>query len=51
MNRLFQGEAHNFPKRFTDEKELLEYIQNTNGAIGYISSETIPENVKVIQVN
>ncbi len=38
------------PKRFATTEELIEYVVVTKGAIGYIDSETIAENVNIISV-
>jgi len=38
------------PKRFDTQKELLEYVANTAGAVGYIDAEIVTENVNIIVV-
>jgi ABC-type phosphate transport system substrate-binding protein len=38
------------PKYFESETDLLEYVSGKDGAIGYISSETPHDGVKVIPV-
>lgn len=50
-NKMFQGETHNFPRRFHNKTQLINFIKKTKGAIGYIPSETIPEGVKIIKVD
>jgi hypothetical protein len=37
------------PKSIKDEKNLIEYVANTEGAIGYASQASNP-NVKIISV-
>ena len=37
------------PKSFASEKELIDFVSQTAGAIGYVDSTTPMENVKVIQ--
>lgn len=38
------------PKSFASEDELLNYVAQTPGAIGYVSAKTSPSNVKVLEV-
>lgn len=38
------------PKTFDKESELLEYVANTKGAIGYIGEDTKPEGVKTVSL-
>ena len=53
--RVFSGKAK-MPKSFKTEKELVKYVSQTRGAIGYIAVKTskdekiITENVKVIAI-
>jgi len=37
-------------KSFEEEAALVRYVAETSGAIGYVSSETATDNVKVIRV-
>jgi ABC-type phosphate transport system substrate-binding protein len=38
------------PKQFATQQELLEYVANTAGAIGYVDAETPVEHVTIIAV-
>ncbi|MFO7559209.1 MAG: substrate-binding domain-containing protein [Desulfobacterales bacterium] len=38
------------PKCFKTEAELIQYVSQTDGAIGYIGQRTGTENVKVLEV-
>ncbi len=38
------------PKSFGSEKDLAAYVARTPNTIGYISSETTPENVRIIRI-
>ncbi|QTA83543.1 Phosphate-binding protein domain-containing protein [Desulfonema limicola] len=38
------------PQQFGTTQELLEYVSKTDGAVGYIDSETTAVNVKVVNV-
>ncbi len=48
-NMLFTGKGE-MPKTFSNDKELVEYIQATKGAIGFVSSSAGSENVKTISI-
>jgi ABC-type phosphate transport system substrate-binding protein len=47
---LFLGKAK-MPKSFSDEKQLIKFISETSGAIGYITSDFQTDEIKVITVN
>ena len=38
------------PEQFANQQELLEYVTNTKGAIGYVDAEFPIENVIIIEV-
>ena len=38
------------PQQFDTQQELLEYVANTSGAIGYVDAETSIENVTILKV-
>ena len=38
------------PRSFGDEAELVKFVAETKGAIGYISSDTSTDEVKLIQI-
>ncbi len=46
---LFTGQGM-LPRQFTTTEELIEYVATTEGAIGYIDSETIAANVNIMSV-
>ena len=46
--QLFSGKAQ-IPKTFADEKDVVNFVENTPCAIGYISSATTG-NVKIITI-
>lgn len=39
------------PKAFSREKDLVKYVAETKGAIGYISSKSLSESVKILSVS
>lgn len=48
-NLVFSGQA-TMPKTFEDELSVVSYVAKTPGAIGYVSSATPHEGVKVLAV-
>ncbi len=46
---IFTGKGV-FPMSFDTEEELISFVANTEGAIGYVSSGTKTDNVKTIKV-
>jgi ABC-type phosphate transport system substrate-binding protein len=47
--QIFTGKGKK-PKSFQTEKGLLEYVASTKGAIGYISTGVITDDIKVLSV-
>ncbi len=47
---VFTGKTHMIPKYFDNEASLIQYVSETQGAIGYVSAFTSFKNVKVIIV-
>jgi ABC-type phosphate transport system substrate-binding protein len=47
---LFTGKG-SMPKSFDTEEEMAQYVANTAGAIGYVSTNAATENVATITVN
>jgi ABC-type phosphate transport system substrate-binding protein len=39
------------PVKFDKEKDLVEYVSSNKGALGYVSSQSVSENVKIILVS
>ena len=39
-----------FPKTFTSEAQLIDYVAKTDGAIGYLSSKTHTDKVKILVI-
>lgn len=38
------------PATFAREKDLVEYVSNTKGAVGYVSSQSYTDSVKILSV-
>ena len=49
MEQMFAGN-NNPPKIKSSDTSVIEYVKSNKGAIGYISSETPSDGVKVIKV-
>jgi len=47
--QIFTGKGKK-PKSFQTEKGLLEYVAKTSGAIGYISTAQITDQIKVLKI-
>ena len=47
---LFTGKGRS-PKSVKTEQEMLQYIAETEGAIGYVGKSTAAKNVNAISVN
>lgn len=47
---IFTGTG-NMPKLINTEKDIVKYVSNTNGAIGYIDSKTPHDGTKVLKIN
>ncbi len=48
--QLFTGKGRP-PRSFDTDTELIKYVANTKGAIGYVSSGADRDSVKVVSVN
>lgn len=46
---VFTGKSRS-PRSFESEEDMIEYIANSSGAIGYIPSEAYTDKVKIISV-
>ncbi len=48
-NMVFTGQGKK-PKEFKSTEELLKYVEKTDGAIGYIDSDTTVVNVNTLSI-
>lgn len=46
---VFTGKAYS-PKSFATEKQVIEFVKRTKGAIGYISDKMAAPGVKVLKI-
>ncbi len=49
IKQVFSGKGV-LPKNFKTEKDLIDYVSNTEGAIGYISSKSNSKTIKFIRI-
>lgn len=49
-NMVFTGKGSK-PKTFANQKDLIKYVSDTEGAIGYAEKGSTIDNVKIINVN
>ncbi len=47
--QVFTG-GNNPPKEFDREKDLVQYVSQTKGAVGYINSKSHADSVKILSV-
>ncbi|MDM8521806.1 hypothetical protein QUF80_00380 [Desulfococcaceae bacterium HSG8] len=47
---IFTGKASP-PKSYETEEEIISYVANTPGAIGYVSSDALTDKVKIITIS
>jgi ABC-type phosphate transport system substrate-binding protein len=47
---VFTGKGQK-PKAFKTDEELIQFVSETSGAIGYVSADVTIKNVKTITVN
>ena len=50
MQIVFQGKA-NPPKYFSSSEELIEYVEETPGAIGILDATSVSDSARVIRVD
>lgn len=48
--QIFTGKGRK-PRSFKTEEGLIDYVAGTDGAIGYISTESVTGKVKVMSIN
>ena len=50
LHGMFTGEIHAAPKTLANSSEVLKFVLNVPGAIGYIKAPEVDESVKVVRV-
>ena len=50
LHGMFTGEIHAAPKTLASSTEVLKFVLNVPGAIGYLKAPEVDESVKVVRV-
>ena len=50
LQGMFTGEIHAAPKALPSSAEVLKFVLNVPGAIGYVKNPDVNESVKVVRV-
>lgn len=50
LHGMFTGEIHSAPKSLATPTEVLKFVFNVPGAIGYLRAAEADENVKVVRI-
>jgi ABC-type phosphate transport system substrate-binding protein len=50
LHKMFTGEVHSAPKTLTTSAEVLKFVSNVPGAIGYLKAQDVDESVKVVRI-
>ena len=51
LHHVFTGEIHAAPTTLTTPGEVLKFVSNVQGAIGYLRTTAVDESVKVVRVD
>jgi ABC-type phosphate transport system substrate-binding protein len=51
LQAMFTGEIHTAPKTLATPREVLKFVLNVPGAIGYVRGAEADESVKVVRVD
>ena len=50
LHGMFTGEIHSAPKTLNTPAEVLKFVSNVPGAIGYLRAPEVDESVKVVRI-
>jgi ABC-type phosphate transport system substrate-binding protein len=50
LHVMFTGEIHAAPKTLATSKEVLKFVFNVPGAIGYLKAPDVDDSVKVVRI-
>jgi len=50
LHAMFTGEVHAAPKALPSSPEVLKFVLNVPGAIGYVKTPEVNDSVKVVRV-
>jgi hypothetical protein len=51
LHSMFTGELHAAPKALGSSTEVLKFVFNIPGAIGYLKSSEVNDSVKVVRID
>jgi ABC-type phosphate transport system substrate-binding protein len=51
LHHVFTGDVHAAPTTLTTPTEVLKFVSNVQGAIGYLRTTAVDESVKVVRVD
>ena len=51
LHAMFTGEIHAAPKTLATSSEVLKFVFNVPGAIGYLRAPEVDESVKVVRID
>jgi ABC-type phosphate transport system substrate-binding protein len=51
LHHVFTGDVHAAPTTLTTPSEVLKFVSNVQGAIGYLRTTAVDESVKIVRVD
>ena len=51
LHSMFTGEVHSAPKALSSSAEVLKFVFNIPGAIGYLKASEVNDSVKVVRID
>jgi ABC-type phosphate transport system substrate-binding protein len=51
LHHVFTGDVHAAPTTLTTPTEVLKFVSNVQGAIGYLRTTAVDESVKIVRVD
>jgi len=51
LHHVFTGDVHAAPTTLTTPTEVLKFVSNVQGAIGYLRTAAVDESVKIVRVD
>ena len=51
LHSMFTGEVHTAPKALATSSEVLKFVFNVPGAIGYLKASDVDDSVKIVRID
>jgi ABC-type phosphate transport system substrate-binding protein len=51
LHSMFTGEVHAAPKALATSEEVLKFVFNVPGAIGYVKASDVNDSVKIVRID